>query len=321
MAGEWIKMRTSLLTNPKVNGIARIIEQSPSVGRVLSTGFNGSLREIVTRNVTRHVTVSSLLIIWGAANEHTKDGIFRNADLSDIDDMVGVPGFGAAMVEVGWAEFDEEANCVTLPNFIEYNTTGEERSARAKTPAERQKEYRDRKKQEESYETVTVSDVTNDVTRNRREEKNREEKSTPTSSAPEAGISASNPELELVPSAAPADADDVRRCPVGTLVDLYHDLMPNNPRVKVLNEARKKAIRARWIEASSLQAKPFGYTTRSQGLEAWRQFFEVCAESAFLTGRAAATPGKPAFVADIDFIFSPAGFVKTLENKYHRDTA
>lgn len=31
--------------------------------------------------------------------------------------------------------------------------------------------------------------------------------------------------------------------------------------------------------------------------------------------------GKPPFVADIDFIFSPGGFAKTLENKYHRDAA
>lgn len=172
MAGEWIKMRTSLLTNPRVNGIARIIEQSTAVGRVLSTGFNGSLREIVTRNVTRHVTVSSLLIIWGAANEHTKDGIFRNADLSDIDDMVGIPGFGAAMVEVGWAEFDESSNCVMLPNFAEYNMTGDERAAGAKTGAQRQKEYRDRKKSQ--GETNDGDD--SDVTRNRREEKRIEEK-------------------------------------------------------------------------------------------------------------------------------------------------
>jgi hypothetical protein len=165
-------MRTSLLTNPRVNGIARILERSPEVSRALTTGYNGSLHEIVTRTVTRHVTVSSLLIIWGAANEHTKDGVFRNADLSDIDDMVSIPGFGAAMVEVGWAEFDSENYCVTLPNFAEYNTTGDERSAGAKTGAQRQKEYRDRKKAQDHNE----GDVTGDVTRNRREEKRREEK-------------------------------------------------------------------------------------------------------------------------------------------------
>lgn len=172
MAGDWIKMRTSLLTNPRVNGIARLLESDASVSRVLTTGFNGVMSQIVTRNVMRHVTVSSLLVVWGAANEHTRDGVFRNADLSDVDDMVGVPGFGAAMEAVGWASFDAEACTVTLPNFNEYNTSSSERSATAKGSAERQRDYRERKKSQESDVT---RDVTNDVTRYRREEKRREE--------------------------------------------------------------------------------------------------------------------------------------------------
>ncbi len=177
MAGDWIKMRTSLLTNPKVNGIARELESAREVSQVLSTGYSGGMNEIVTRNVMRHVTVSSLLVIWGAANEHTRDGEFANADLSDIDDMVGIPGFGAAMESVGWLLYDAEQNSITLPNFSEYNTSGSERSAGAKTAAQRQKDYRERKKaQEEESRRDESCDVTRDVTRNRREEKRREEK-------------------------------------------------------------------------------------------------------------------------------------------------
>jgi uncharacterized protein YdaU (DUF1376 family) len=121
-------------------------------------------------------------------------------------------------------------------------------------------------------------------------------------------------------STASPSGDDVRQCPAGALVDAYHELMPNNPRVKVLSDARKSAIKARWIEASKLSCEPFGYATKSAGLAAWREFFGICAESKFLTGLSPPMPGKPAFVADIDFIFSPSGFAKTLENKYHRDT-
>jgi hypothetical protein len=116
-----------------------------------------------------------------------------------------------------------------------------------------------------------------------------------------------------------SSGDDVRQCPTGTLVNLYHDLMPLNPRVKTLSAARKSAIKARWNEASKLDCEPFGYTTAAAGVEAWRQFFAVCAESKFLTGLAPPGPNKPAFIADIDFLFSPSGFSKTLENKYHRD--
>lgn len=119
----------------------------------------------------------------------------------------------------------------------------------------------------------------------------------------------------------PPDVDDVKRCPAGTLVDLYHELMPNNPRLRILNDTRKRLIRARWREAAALDCEPFGYATRSTGIEAWRTFFSVCAESKFLTGRALSAGGKPPFMADIDFLFSASGFAKTLENKYHRDAA
>jgi hypothetical protein len=176
MAGDWIKMRTSLLTNPKVNGIARELECSTVAGKALSNGYSGVMSEIVTRAVMRHVTVSSLLVLWGAANEHTKDGVFSNADLSDIDDMTGIPGFGDAMAVVGWAVYDAENQSVTLPNFTEYNTSGSERSVTAKSNAQRQKEYRDRQPTLKSNATDNVtSNATSNVTSNRREEKRRED--------------------------------------------------------------------------------------------------------------------------------------------------
>lgn len=110
-------------------------------------------------------------------------------------------------------------------------------------------------------------------------------------------------------------------CPSADIVALYHELMPNNPEVKILNEARKGAIRQRWKEAALLRCEPFGYSNRVEGLIAWRRFFEVCAESDFLTGKVPSQPGKPPFVADIDFLMSPSGFAKCLENKYHREAA
>ena len=110
-------------------------------------------------------------------------------------------------------------------------------------------------------------------------------------------------------------------CPADSIVALYHEVMPDNPRCKVLSAARRAAIRARWKEAAHLDCEPFGYSTRADGLAAWRRFFEVCAESDFLTGRTPGLPGKPPFIADIDFLMSPSGFAKTLENKYHREVA
>jgi hypothetical protein len=109
-------------------------------------------------------------------------------------------------------------------------------------------------------------------------------------------------------------------CPVEEIVAVYHQLMPLNPRCKILNAARRKSIRARWLEASLLTCDPFGYTNREDGLKAWHRFFEIANKSKFLTGKSKPLPEKPPFIADIDFLMAPSSFAKCLENKYHRDT-
>lgn len=116
------------------------------------------------------------------------------------------------------------------------------------------------------------------------------------------------------------NAKSIPACPVQQIIDLYHATMPLNPKARVVDDARKKAIRARWKQAAELEGVgPFGYSTGPEGLAAWKAFFEVCADSDFLTGKAKPQPGKPPFVADIDFLMSPSGFKKALENKYHRE--
>lgn len=110
-------------------------------------------------------------------------------------------------------------------------------------------------------------------------------------------------------------------CPISEIVTLYHTRLPNNPKVKLLTEQRKGLIRARWKEAASLPCKPFGYKDREAGLRAWDAFFAICSESDFLTGKSTPRPGRPPFFASIDFLMSPSGFAKTLENHYHREVA
>ena len=56
MAGDWIKMRGSLMTHPKVLRMASMIADDPNVGNQL--GIGKPLRECVTRDVTRDVTMS-----------------------------------------------------------------------------------------------------------------------------------------------------------------------------------------------------------------------------------------------------------------------
>lgn len=116
-------------------------------------------------------------------------------------------------------------------------------------------------------------------------------------------------------------SDAADPCPIADIVALYHAQLPNNPKVKLLTEQRKGLIRARWKEAASLTCKPFGYKDRAAGLRAWDAFFAICSGSAFLTGKSTPQPGRPPFFASIDFLMSPSGFAKTLENHYHREVA
>lgn len=171
-----------------------------------------------------------------------------------------------------------------------------------KSPAQRKREQRERDRQGMELHDVTQShDKSHKVTLDKDKDKDKEESNTM--------------------SPPSDDPEDVRKCPVGSLVNLYHECMPENPRVKVLNDKRKATIRARWKEAAKFDFEPFGYATRSQGLDCWRTFFEVCAESDFMTGKVAPPQGRKLFIADIDFIFSPDGFAKILENKYHQRSA
>lgn len=92
----WIKMRTSLKSHPKVNEIAALLEK-PADG---STGFDvsvgGQRSALLTRNVTRCVMVTSLLLVWSAANKHSSDGMLRNVDLSYLNVQAGFDYLGGA---------------------------------------------------------------------------------------------------------------------------------------------------------------------------------------------------------------------------------
>jgi len=164
MAGDWVKMRSALLANPKVHAIAKAIGRDPLAGAVLTTGFSGCPDAVLSRHALRHVAVTALLCVWSSANEHSADGILSCCDLEDLDEIAGIPGFGDAMASVGWAVADEASKCVSLPNFSEHNTPAKDRTA-----AERQRRHRAK-----CHGDVTALRHGVTVTQ-RREEKRREE--------------------------------------------------------------------------------------------------------------------------------------------------
>ena len=179
MSSDWVKMRASLGSNPKVLRIASLIGQSQEAARALTTGYNGGLHDVVTRDVTRDVTLASLLRVWCAVNDHSDDGILHGITVEDLDQIAGVPGFGVAMESVGWVVYDEDAQSLTFPNFLEHNVPA--KSGRRGSAAERQKRYRERMKSDVTRDVTrdVTNGVTRDVTRDAHKSKSKSIQETP----------------------------------------------------------------------------------------------------------------------------------------------
>jgi hypothetical protein len=107
-------------------------------------------------------------------------------------------------------------------------------------------------------------------------------------------------------------------CPHDRIIELYHELMPTNPRVLEWNDTRRGYLRARWREKAKPNGRTQGYTTTDAGITFWRRFFAYCAESKFLTGQSDGRPGRPPFVADLEWLMKPGNFAKVIEGKYHQ---
>lgn len=100
---------------------------------------------------------------------------------------------------------------------------------------------------------------------------------------------------ESIDPAAPAP-----RCPYSLIVDLYHEKLPTLPRVKVLTEKRKKAVKARHMGIME------------STLNNWAEYFQKASSSAFLMGE---IPGKD-WRADFDFLITEKAAIGVLEGKY-----
>jgi len=101
-------------------------------------------------------------------------------------------------------------------------------------------------------------------------------------------------------------------CPYQALVALYHEALPQCPKVEVLSVQRKSHLRARWRQVcvdEKLDAK--------KGLAWFKDFFEYVGESKFLTGRVTRKDNGRPFVASLDWLIGAEKFVKTFEGKYH----
>ena len=118
----------------------------------------------------------------------------------------------------------------------------------------------------------------------------------------------SSPSENEQPEAA-TKASKKTPCPYQKIVDLYHELLTNNPECIIINDSRKSHMRQRWnSKVKSTQCNDLGF---------WRRYFEFVAKSKFLTGCAEPQPGRKVFVASLDWLVKADNFAKVIECKYH----
>lgn len=103
MAGDWIKMRMDLITSPKVVRIASALRAD------------------------KYAIVGRLHAVWSLFDVHSVDGYLDGYTSEAIDEHVGLVGFSAAMMSVGWLEIGD--GFVQTPRFDEHNGKSAKRRA------------------------------------------------------------------------------------------------------------------------------------------------------------------------------------------------
>jgi hypothetical protein len=96
---------------------------------------------------------------------------------------------------------------------------------------------------------------------------------------------------------------EVKSIPVREIVDLYHDILPDLRRVKVIAGSLEKQISARWKEE-----------TKRQALDYWREFFEYVHDCCpWLTDPKGKENG---WTADLRWLVKSENFAKVIEGRY-----
>ena len=145
MAGDWIKMRTDLSTDPAVIATAARL------------------------NVDEDSIVGKLHRLWSWANHQTTDGNAVGVTSDWINRYLDCEGLAEALCEVGWMVVSDDS--IQLPKFERHN--GESAKKRAQT-AKRVQKYRN-----EAVGKRNAPSVTDALPEKRREEKEKSTKSPP----------------------------------------------------------------------------------------------------------------------------------------------
>jgi len=128
-----------------------------------------------------------------------------------------------------------------------------------------------------------------------------------TPALPETGYLSQRPEERE--EAQPANRQaSMPHCPHQRIIDAYHEILPELPRVKTWEGQRPKHLAARWKHIFTRRK----CMSSEEGVEYFRKFFLYIRESPFLMGQTA----KP-FRCSLPWIVKAENYAKIIESNYH----
>lgn len=101
MAGDWIKMRQSLLADPRV------------------------IRIMSALDADRYRVIGGLFAVWCLADQQTTDGRLPGYTPAILDELLQFAGLSRAMESVGWLDISDEG--VQITGFDQHNSKSAKR--------------------------------------------------------------------------------------------------------------------------------------------------------------------------------------------------
>lgn len=267
MANSWFRLWTDMVNDPKWRTIARVSKQK--IGDVIAVYLH-------------------MLTLAANATERGRTEGFNDEDVAtalDID-TEQVSAIREAM----------EGRVIDGSRLLGWE---KRQPLREDNSAERAKAFREKKAAERQAKELI--DNASERTRtqpnaNERQIRGEEIREELTPTTPSGVVVASE--------AGNQPTGTVRRdCPHKEIIALYHEVLPQCPRVRDWTPARATQLRARWNEDETRQC-----------LDYWRRFFEYVKTCDFLVGKQTGS-GRP-FFADLEWLTKAANFTKVRERKY-----
>lgn len=315
MAMEWLRWYHGACSDPKWAAIAR--KSRTNVGTVVA--------------------------IWAAmleyASQQPERGSLRSFDAETVDAMYGYDdGTCAAVISAmeskniivdghisAWGKRQRESDNSTA-RVQKYREN--KKNARSETA---QHEEAEEQQQNMSNETQCNADETlQSVSCNANETQNCDETHQSTDNRLQTtdnreqredfkGVTSAKPAPTLPPDGGvpPLESFDLSgecspkppsdNCPHQKIVELYHEILPGLPHVRIWDDTDRANLRARWREDKA-----------RQNLDWWRGFFEYVSHSDFLMGRTHGRDGKP-FFANLGWLVTARNFKKTVNGNYNHE--